>query len=260
MAEVLTKIIAETLSSGVEPLHRRYHGIYDGYGDVPIAYFTETEVFTTASGIVSDYKGAIENTEVGRRFSLSCIANAIRVARKLQSSDRQVSFITAEVTASFLKGNVLKDLEGLLDDDVKSENICLTFTEKTLIEGGEKVAEGIADARGMGFSVAVYGFNGEESLSALMRVPVNYAFLSPEMTALSRDRNKPGVFTALIGLMRSLRVSTVLSGVESDDSIRDATAAGCFGIMPSNAYTGQFNFCKGGGELKDILSDGERAL
>ena len=34
MAEVLTNIIAETLSSGVEPLNRKYYGIYDGYGEL----------------------------------------------------------------------------------------------------------------------------------------------------------------------------------------------------------------------------------
>ena len=259
MAEVLTKIITETLSSGVEPLHRKYYGIYDGYGEVPIAYLTETEVFTAASGIVADYRNAIENTEVGRRFSLSCIASAIRAVRGLREVDRQVSFITAEVTGSFLSGNVLKDLDGLLDD-VSGEKICLAFSEKTLTEGGEKVKGGIADARGMGFSTAVYGFNGEESLSALMRVPVNYAFLSPEMTALTCDRNKSGLFTALTGLMRSLRISTVLCGVNNDDAIRDATAAECFGIMPSQDYSGQFGFRKGGADFNDIISDGERVL
>ena len=144
MAEVLTKIITETLSSGVEPLHRKYYGIYDGYGEVPIAYLTETEVFTAASGIVADYRNAIENTEVGRRFSLSCIASAIRAVRGLREVDRQVSFITAEVTGSFLSGNVLKDLDGLLDD-VSGEKICLAFSEKTLTEGGEKVKGGIQD-------------------------------------------------------------------------------------------------------------------
>lgn len=259
MAEVLTKIITETLSSGVEPLHRKYYGVYDGYGEVPIAYFTETEVFTSVSGIVADYKSAIENTETGRRFSLSCIASAIRAVRELRERDRQISFITAEVTGSFLRGNVLKDLDGILGD-VSGEKICLAFSEKALIEGGEKVAEGIADARGMGFSAAVYGFNGEESLSALMRVPVNYAFLSPEMTVKTRNRDKSGLFTALTGLMRSLRISTVLCGVDGDDAIRDATATECFGIMPSDGYTGQFNFRKGGADINDILSDGERVL
>lgn len=259
MTETLTKIITETLSSGVEPLHRKYYGIYDGYGEVPTAYLTETEVFTAASGIVADYRKAIENTEVGRRFSLSCIESAIRTVRGLREADRQVSFITAEVTGSFLSGNVLKDLDGLLDD-LSGEKICLTFSEKTLIEGGEKVAEGIADARGIGFSAAVYGFNGEGSLSALMRVPVNYAFLSPEMIAKTRSRDKSGLFTAFTGLMRSLRISTVLCGVNNDDAIRDATAAECFGIMPSEDYAGQFNFRKGSAEFNDIVADGERVL
>ncbi|MBO4594876.1 MAG: EAL domain-containing protein [Clostridia bacterium] len=258
--EVISNIIAETLSSGIEPLHRKYHGIYDGYGDIPTALFTETEVFTSATGVITGYKGSIDKSEIGRRFSLSSIANAIRVLNELEKHDVRVSFVTAEITSSFLSGDVAKDLGELLNESVKPESVCLVIDEERLKDGGEKVAEGVAEARGMGFPVAVNGFDGEQSLSSLMKVTVDYAFLSPDMTARLKDRNKEGLFTALTGLLRSLRVSTVLCGVKDDELIRDATAAECFGIMPSDDYAGQFNFRKGGGELKEIISDGERAL
>ena len=260
MTESLSKIIAETLSSGIEPLHRTYLGIYDGYGDVPVAYLTETEVFTSVSGVVADYKKAIDGNEVGKRFSLSCISNAVRTLERLNEKDRQVSFITADVMSSFLRGNVASDIKSVVKDDTDLSKVCLMTDEDILVRGGEKAADGIADLRGMGFSVAVRSFNGEQSLSALMKIPVNYVFLSPEMTALSRSRNKSGLFTALTGLLRSLRIDAVLCGVEDDDAIRDATAAECFGIMPSNGYAGQFKFRKGAAALNEILSDGDKVL
>ena len=260
MTDTLAKIIAETMSSGVEPLHRKYHGIYDGYGDVPNAYLTETEVFTAVSGIVADYKAAIDANETGKRFSRSCVENAVRALDKLKSGDRRISFITAEVTSSFLTDDVIKNLDGVLEDGEDRSAICLTFTEKAMISGGDKFAEGVADARGLGFSTAVYDFNGEQSLSALMKMPVDYAFLSPAVSALSRDRNKPGLFTALTGLLRSLRISAILCGVKNDDAIRDAIAAECFGVMPAEDYSGQFVFKKGGRDLNDIFSDGDETL
>ena len=259
MTETIAKIIAETLTSGIEPLHRKYVGIYDGYGDVPTAYLTETEIFTTASGVVKEYRDAIEKNETGKRFSLSCVENAVRALNKLKKKDRRVTFVTAEVTESFLSEGV-KELEKVLEQGVNPSEICLTFSEKALIDGGEKVAEGIADARGMGFLTAISSFNGEESLSALMKVTVDYAFLSPTVTALSSDRNKRGVFTALTGLLNPLRISAVLCGVKDDDTIRSATATECFGVIPSDEYSGQFAYKKGGRELQDILSDGDETL
>ena len=260
MAEVLTKIIEETLASGVEPLNRRYYGIYDGYGDVPCAYLNETEVFTTESGIIKDYGRVIEGSEIGKRFSLSEIGSAHRAAEELRRNDRQIAFMTARVTRSFLSGDIAKDLEALKGSGVNGEQVCLTFTEETLTKGGAKVAEGIAEARGQGFKTAVYGFNGEQSLSALMKVPVDYAFISAEMTAVLRSRNKAGLFTAVTGLLRSLRIAAILCGIKDDDAIRDATASECFGIMPADDYKGQFNFGKGGRELKEIITDGESVL
>lgn len=260
MTDTLSKIIAETLSSGVEPIGRKYFGIYDGYGDVPIAYFTKAEVFTALSGIVRDYEKAIDKNEVGKRFSLSCIENAVRALTELKKKDKPVSFISASVTTSFMSGDVLKDLETVSMGEIERSNVCLTFTEKAMTDGGDDFIKGVADARGMGFSTAVCDFNGEQSLSLLMDSPVDYVFLSPEFTSLSENRNKHGVFTSFTGLMRSLRISAILCGVKTDDVIREATASECFGIMPSVDYSGQFSFRKGGRELKDILSDGESAL
>lgn len=257
MSEVLTDMIEDTLASGVEPLGRKYFGVFDGYGDVPIAYVTTTEVFTTASGVLTDYIDAIDKNEIGKRWSISNIKSAAKSIARLKEKDRHPAFITAEVTSSFICGKVKDDLEKLISSGLCSDNICLAIEEKTLVENKDKAAQGISEARSMGFQTAIIGFDGEQSLSLLFGVGCDYVFLSSDWTALALDKNKPGAFTALIGLLHSLRKDVVLCGVVSDEEMREATASECFGIMPGKEYVGQFSFPMEGRGIAEISKDGE---
>ena len=260
MTEDYKRVISETLASGVEPISRKYSGVYDGYGEEPIAYFTETEIFTAASGIVSGYRAAIDDNEIGVRFSLSGISSAYEANVRLNESDKRVYFITADITKSFLTGDTAKLLDGLVKRGVNGDGICRTFTEKAITDGKDAAINGNADARGMGFKTAINAFGGELPLSVLMRTPVDYLFLSPQFTATLRWRDTKGAFTAFTGLLGALRIRAVLCGVKDDDAIRDATAAECFGIVPAADYKGQFSYSERGKDLKDILSYGVNAL
>ena len=254
MLENVTNIINDTLASGVEPLRRVYHGVYDGYDDAPIAYFTETELFLTATGVMKDYVAAIENNDTGRRWSLSNIAAAYRALQQFAAREKKAAFVTAHVTKSFLEGDVQGDLTKLIEQGILAEGVVLAFSESAVL-GNQKASAGVAAARAMGFGAAICGFSAKESLSSIVAAPVDYLFFDESMTALSGDRDKPGVFTALTALLRTLRCSIVLCGVGSDDTIREATAAECFGIMPSDSYEGEFNFPKGGQTMEEILSE-----
>lgn len=259
VSEVVEKIINETLASGVEPLRRTFSGVYDGYDDAPIAYVSDTEVFLSATGVIKGYQSAIDQREVGVRWSLSNIAAADRAVNAIHEAAKKAVFVTAFVTRSFLEGDVEGALAKLAADGVTGENILLAFPEKTII-ASQKAKDGVKTARAMGYKAAIYGFGGEESLSALTAAPVDYVFFSPEMTALSGDRDKPGLFTAITTLLRALRVSIVLCGVKTDDVIRDATAAECFGVMPDETYEGEFNFPKQALSLDEVLAQGEAGV
>ena len=256
VSQVAKKIIKETLASGVEPLRRVFNGVYDGYDDVPVAYVSETEVFLSATGVLKDYQDAIEEREVGVRWSASNVAAAYRALSAIRSAGKKAAFVTASVTKSFLEGDVENALSALESDGVTGEGIVLAVREKSLLSS-QKAKEGIEKARAMGYKVAVFGFSGEQSLNAITTAPVDYAFLAPALTALSGDRDKPGLFTAITTLLRALRVSIVLCGVKTDDVIRDATAAECFGVMPDQTYEGEFSFPKSALALDEVIAQGE---
>lgn len=258
MSEVVERVVTETLASGVAPLRRVYSGVYDGYGEAPIAYVTETQVFTTETGIITGYVDAIERSEVGIRWSVSNIKNAFRTVAKLVNKDVRPAFVTAPVTESFMKDEVITHLDNIDDYGYDHSSVCLTFSEKAVIEGGSKVAEGIAAARSMGYQTAIADFSGAQSLAAMTEVKVDVLFFAPSLTASIGDRNKPDFFAALIGLVKSLRMEIILTGVDGDDEIREATAAECFGVMPSDNYSGEFSF-SGKRDLEEIERDGEAA-
>ena len=237
MSEVVTKIISETLASGVEPLRRRYYGVYDGYDDMPVAYVVETEVFLSATGVITGYEQAIDDRAVGIKWSISNIAAAYRALQRLREKDKKAAFITASVTTSFLESDV----------------------EKSLLSS-EKARKGAETLRAMGYGAAIFGFSGAQSLNSVTEAPVDYVFLSSEVTALSGDRDKPGVFTALMSLLRALRCEIVLCGVKNDDVIRDATASECFGVMPDAEYQGEFSFPMNGVEIDTILQGEDDAV
>lgn len=259
MSEVIEKIIAETLASGVKPIERKYRGVYDGYGENPIAYVGETEVFTTASGVLTDYQSAIEDHEIGIKWSIGNVKSAIRALDELEKAENRPAFIAAFVTRSFLESDVAENLAAFEETaDERKERICLIFSENALESA---IAEkGASEARGAGFKTAIDGFSGERSLAALTACPTDYVFFSEKMTALAGDRNKPGVFTAFTSLLRSLRTEIILTGVRSDDQIREAIAAECFGIMPSKDYAGEFDFPTEARDLESIKKDGEASL
>ena len=259
MSEVVEKIIAETLESGIKPINRKFRGVYDGYGERPIAYLTETEVFTTASGLLNGYESAIENAKIGIKWSIGNVKGAFRALGVLEAADNHPTFLTASVTKSFLKANVhelLAEFEEI--DAAKKERIVLTFAESATED--ERALKGISEARGAGFKTAIKDFGGNRSLSALNAAPTDYVFFSPEMTALAGDRNKPGVFNAFASLLRSLRTEIILTGVKNDETIRESIATECFGIMPAENYRGEFDFPQGARDLESIKSDGEAIL
>ena len=259
MSEVVANIINDTLASGVEPLRRLYHGIYDGYDDVAIAYVSETEIFLTVTGRLPDYESKIDLRPVGIKWSVSNIVAAYRALQKLREKGKRVRFITAFVTTSFLEGDVESALTDLAAKGITGEGIVLAIREKTILTS-VKARKGIEMLRAMGYGAAIYGFSGQESLTGLTEAAVDYVFLTESLTALSGDRDKPGLFTALMTLLRALRCEIVLCGVKNDDVIRDATASECFGVMPSAAYEGEFSFPKAGQDIAEILSTEDGTL
>lgn len=260
MSEPIARIISETLASGVEPLRRRYRAIYDGYGDVPTAYFTETEVFTSATGVMTGYEKAVDGTDTGRRLSLSNIRSAAYALERLHEKEKNPAFVTAFVTRSFLTGDVKEDLASLEKEGVNPDGICLAFYEDALVLGKEKAREGISEARSMGYQTAICDFSGEQSVASVSEGNAEYVFFSEKMTALTLDRNKPGVFTALTSLLKALRFRIVLCGVKNDAQMREGTAAECYGVIPDDEYVGEFTFPKGGRDLEEILTEEDDVL
>ena len=70
-----------------------------------------------------------------------------------------------------------------------------------------------------------------------MRLPVDYAFLSPEVTALADDRVHSDVLTGLVGYLHAMGQKVIAEDVSSDGQLRALERLECFGYLPSESFS-----------------------
>ena len=76
--ELFDRLVKETVSSGIEPVTLNFTGIYDCYSARPVAYGTETEMFSSVNGKIKNIADKTDKTETGKNFSVHNIRKADR--------------------------------------------------------------------------------------------------------------------------------------------------------------------------------------
>ena len=237
--------VKETVSSGIEPVTLKYISVRDCYSARPVAYRTETELFSTASGMIAEAAGRIDGSKEVKDFCLHNMAKAIRAIRAFGKSNRKIEWISVQGTTAFLiQDDLYSAVKSLFDEyDFQDGNkICVEFTKSILEADRERVLKGIADLKVLGVKTLISGFAADGfPTSSLLDVAVDAVVLAPEITALALDRNKPGVLSSLIRFIRSMDVAIIADGANTDDEIRELNKAECFGFIPSKSYSGRFD-------------------
>lgn len=254
------KIVNETLLSGIAPLQQHYVGIFDGYVECPIAYRASTELFTASTGVIEGSRELIDLKEIGARISMRNLAHGIRTMQEMLDLGRSTKWIGVEASVSLLlEDDVFSIVEGTLKKECFSrpEKICLEFSPSVMDADREKVRKGMADIKALGLLIAIAPITRDFAISSIMDLPIDVVVLSKELTALSTDRNKPGVLGAMIALLHTMGVSVVAEGAENDDQIRELTTVECFGFIPTDSYRGEFLLPLGKRTEEEILKDEE---
>ena len=254
------KIVNETLLSGIAPLQQHYVGIFDGYGECPIAYRSYTDLFTASTGVIEESRGKIDQKAIGARISIRNVVHGIRTMQNLIDQGRTTKWISVEASTSLL---MEEDLFTSLDEVLKKESfsqtekICLMFSPSVMKVESELVRKGMADIKALGLKIALGPITKEFALSSIMDLPIDVVVLASELTLLATDRNKPGVLGAMIALLHTMGVSVVAEGVENDDQIRELTTVECFGFIPTLSYRGEFLLPLGKRTEEEIEKDEE---
>ena len=133
-----------------------------------------------------------------------------------------------------LRPNFLQWLRALLDHTgMPASSLILEITEGSLIDNVELAAEHIREAKALGLSVHIDDFGtGYSSLSQLHRLPldalkVDRSFVHEIGTRSTGEM----VTTAIISLAKSLRLSVVAEGIETEDQLAELRKLGCDSVQ-----------------------------
>jgi EAL domain-containing protein (putative c-di-GMP-specific phosphodiesterase class I) len=149
------------------------------------------------------------------------VAEGVTVAVNLSADD-------------LLRPNFLQWLRALLDHTgMPASALILEITEGSLIDNVELAAEHIREAKALGLSVHIDDFGtGYSSLSQLHRLPldalkVDRSFVHEIGTRSTGEM----VTTAIISLAKSLRLSVVAEGIETEDQLAQLRKLGCDSVQ-----------------------------
>lgn len=258
--DMYERTVNETVLSGIAPLQLTYLGVFDGFGECPVAYRAHTALFTTATGIIDDPMNVVKEDELGILVTLRALAHAIRCMETLLDRNRTTQWIAVEASGQLLLAD---DAYGMLVEVLEAEHcrdakrICLEFPPYVMGLDRAKVQKSMRDVKAAGLSIGIATIDKAFAASELMDLPVDYVVLDKELSALATDRNKTGVLAAMIAFMHTMDVQCVADGVSDDDQIRELTAVECFGFVPAENYVGEFMLPMGYREEEAILADEE---
>ncbi len=130
----------------------------------------------------------------------------------------------------FRRGNLVDAISRALSDSgLAAERLKLEITESVLMEGNAENIALLHRLRGLGISIVLDDFGtGYSSLSYLRMFPFDQIKIDRSFVSeLSSNADCAAIVSAVAGLGRSLHVGTVAEGVETEDQLLLARAAGC---------------------------------
>jgi diguanylate cyclase (GGDEF)-like protein len=109
------------------------------------------------------------------------------------------------------------------------ERLCLEVTESVVLEDGDRSVAALEALRDIGVGVSLDDFGtGYCSLSYLRRLPIDSLKIDRSFVrGLGNEADDDSIVTSVIDLARSLGVSVVAEGVETEEQLAGLRARGC---------------------------------
>jgi diguanylate cyclase (GGDEF)-like protein len=119
--------------------------------------------------------------------------------------------------------------EALESSGLPPERLCLEVTESVVLEDADRCVAALQGLRDIGVGVSLDDFGtGYCSLSYLRRLPIDSLKIDRSFVrGLGAEAEDDSIVTSVIDLARSLGVSVVAEGVETEDQLEGLRARGC---------------------------------
>jgi EAL domain-containing protein (putative c-di-GMP-specific phosphodiesterase class I) len=105
----------------------------------------------------------------------------------------------------------------------------IEITESVLLEDTEASIATFERIHAFGVKIAMHDFGtGYSSLSYLQKFPFDKIKIDKSfISGASMNANSAAIVRAILGLAASLRMTTTVEGVETEDQFRNLSASGC---------------------------------
>lgn len=117
----------------------------------------------------------------------------------------------------------VENIEKLLkDNDVKGEDVILEITESIFIASMDHVLDTIKQLNSLGLSIALDDFGtGFSSLSYLNSLPINLLKIDKSfIDEINKDHKGNALISSIIRLSRTLGISVIAEGVETEEQLK----------------------------------------
>ncbi|XKH02041.1 EAL domain-containing protein [Marinobacter nauticus] len=151
-----------------------------------------------------------------------------------QGMDRGITIAVNLSAEDLLRPNFLQWLRALLDHTgTPASALVLEITEGSLVDNVELAAEHIREAKALGLSVHIDDFGtGYSSLSQLHRLPLDALKVDRSfVNEIGTNSSGELVTNAIISLAKSLRLSVVAEGIETDAQLTELRNLGCDSVQ-----------------------------
>ena len=243
--EKISEYVNQSVESGVKPMTLYFEPIYDCYYGEINSFRASVRINSVISGTLNadDYLNAEIPTETAAELTLRFIAKAMRAKAELTEAGVFFKWVSVRCPSGIIREKKLyKKIKELKTTDDAFEKICLEFN-CSIMQGEEAaIAETFGDLRAAGLRVAVNGFGGDSfQLQKLLKVSPDYLFSDVKLTRLATNKEKQLAIAPMINFAKSLGCEVVITGMISDEELKEFKARECVGFIPDKEYKGILN-------------------
>lgn len=130
----------------------------------------------------------------------------------------------------FYPSELLETIRGALQESgMEGRDLVLEVTESLLIENPESLQEMLREIKEMGVKISIDDFGtGYSSLSYLKRLPLDELKIDRSfVNGIPTDADDVAIVTAIIGMAKSLGLTVVAEGVETEEQLAFLAEHGC---------------------------------
>lgn len=232
--------IARVLSAGIPPIELRVATIRRCDTDEPRGYAVRAVVNSLDLGTLTpaDYLQYTDADAIGLALLARTIEKSFTALGGVTAAGGRTPIVVHAPLLLLAEKEPERWLAEVLSRVSPSDPqaLCLCFDARLLTGYGTDTRERLLRLKRSGAAIAVKGCGADDvPLAPLLRLPVDFAFLSPEATALAGDRIHNSALSGLVTYLSGMGQAVIAEGVTSEAQRRALDSMECDGYLPSEA-------------------------